>query len=241
MARDKDDLLSKFRFREFALMALIAINAILANLPRSYVEDSLGINYNYLIAGLACTVVVGLFLYLKFFYLIAVVLLILGANMPDQIAEHFGISKLPLILALVLMVGISLVNYVVKLLPTGLEPKPKEKSAEGIRAMFYGIEKNNLAYTQKVLSMNFDPNLRHENGHTPLAYAAMKGNPKMVELLLRNGADVTVATAEGDTPVELALRMGHSELANLLKQERLAQEARAARHAGDVPTATQPG
>lgn len=241
MARNKDDLLAKFRVREFALMALIAINAILANLPRSYVEDTLGINYDYLRAGLACTAVVGLFLYLKFFYLIAMVLLIVGANMPDQIAENFGISKIPLILALVLMVGISLVNYVVKLLPTGLEPKPKEKSAEGIRAMFYGIEKNNVAYAQKVLGMNFDPNLRHENGYTPLAYAAMKGNPKMVELLLKNGADVTIATTDGDTAVELALRMGHSEIANQLKQVRLEQEARAARRAGDVSTATQPG
>ena len=147
MARDKDDLLSKFRLREFALMALITTNAVLANLPREYVEHTLNINYNYLLAALACTVVIGLFLYLKFFYLMAVVLLIVGANVPDQIAEHFGISKAPLILALVLMVGISLINYVVKILPTGLEPKPKEKSLEGIRALFYGIDKNNLGYT----------------------------------------------------------------------------------------------
>ena len=236
MASDKDDLLAKFRFREYALMALIAINAILANLPRAYVEETLHINYNYLIAGLACTVVVGLFLYLKFFYLIAVVLLILGANLPDQIAEHFGISKVPLILALVLMVGISLINYVVKMLPTGLEPKPREKSAEAIRAMFYGIEKNNVAYTSKVLGMHFDPNLRHENGLTPLAFAAMKGNPQMVELLLRNGADVTVAAADGDTPVELALQMGHAEIANQLKLARIEQEARAS---GAVPAPAQ--
>lgn len=242
MARDKDDLLSKFRFREAALMALIAINAVLANLPRDYVENTLNIHYNYLLAGLACTVVVGLFLYLKFFYLMAVVLLIIGANVPDQIAEHFGISKVPLIFALVLMVGISLVNYVVKVLPTGLEPKPKEKSLEGIRALFYGIDKNNLVYMQKVLSMNFDPNLRHENGYTPLAYAAMKGNPKMVELLLRNGADAAIGTADGDTPVELALRMGHQELANRLKQVRLEQEARAAaRAARAAPATLQPG
>ncbi len=236
MASDKDDLLAKFRFREYALMALIAINAILANLPRAYIEETLQLSYNYLIAGLACTVVVGLFLYLKFFYLIAVVLLILGANLPDQIAEHFGISKLPLILALMLMVGISLINHLVKLLPTGLEPKPREKSAEAIRAMFYGIEKNNVAYTGKVLGMHFDPNLRHENGLTPLAFAAMKGNPQMVELLMRNGADVTVAAADGDTPVELALQMGHAEIANQLKLARIEQEARAS---GAAPAPAQ--
>lgn len=228
MAREKDDLLSKFRSREFTLMALITVNAVLANLPRELVEQTLGFNYNYLLAGLGCTVVVGLFLYLRFFYLMAMVLLIVGANLPDQIAEQFGISKVPLILALVLMVGVSLVNHLVKMLPTGLEPRPRQRSVEGIRALFYGIEKNNVVYAQKVLNMNFDPNLRHENGYTPLAYAAMKGNPQMVELLLRNGADVTLTTTDGDTPVELALRMGHAELANQLKQVRIAQEARAA-------------
>ena len=111
--------------------------------------------------------------------------------------------------------------------PTGLEPKPKEKSAEGIRAMFYGIEKNNLVYVQKVLSMNFDPNLHHENGYTPLAYAAMKGSVPMLDLLLRNGADPSQLTKEGDTPVELALRMGHAEAADLLKRARMTSGAEA--------------
>ena len=118
------------------------------------------------------------------------------------------------------MVGISLINYVVKLMPTGLEPKPKEKSPEGVRALFYAIEKSNLVYAQKVLEMNFDPNLQHDNGYTALAYAAMKGNGRMVELLLRNGADPTMVTKEGDTPVELALRLGHAEVADILKTAR---------------------
>jgi len=120
----------------------------------------------------------------------------------------------------VAMVGISLINYVVKLMPTGLEPKPKEKSPEGIRALFYAIEKSNLVYAQKVLLMNFDPNVQHDNGYTALAYAAMKGNGRMVELLLRNGADPNSVTKEGDTAVELALRLGHSEVADILKAAR---------------------
>ena len=91
--------------------------------------------------------------------------------------------------------------------------------------MFYAIEKNNLRYGQKVLSMNFDPNLHHDNGYTPLAYAAMKGNAQMVELFLRNGADPAQSTREGDTPVELALRSGHKEVAELLARARREREA----------------
>jgi ankyrin repeat protein len=194
----------------------------MANLPEDYVEGTLGVNRATLVACLGIAVIIGLFLYLKTGLFIAVVLLIAGANMPDQIAEGLNISKIPIILALVALVGVGLINYVVKLVPTGLEPKPKEKSAEGVRALFYAIEKNNLVYAQKVLSMNFDPNLHHDNGYAPLAYAAMRGSLPMIELLLHNGADPNLGTKEGDSPVELALRFGHAEVADALKQARRA-------------------
>lgn len=234
MAKDKDDLLARMRLREWVLMTLIALTAILANLPSDFLEKY-QLNTNYLIAALSCTVIFGLFLYLRFFFFLAVVLLIAGANMPEQIAERFNVSKVPLILALIVLVGISLINYVVKLMPTGLEPKPKAQSPEGVRAMFYAIEKGNLVYAQKVISMDFDPNLQHENGYTPLAYAAMKGNPQMVELFLRNGANPALTTKEGDTPVELALRFGHGDVADMLKRARLETESRSAQGGAPAP------
>jgi hypothetical protein len=224
---EKDDLLTRLRIREVALFSLIALTAVLANLPEDYI-DELGLNRDYLLAGLGSAVVIGLFLYLRFFFFFSVVLLFLGANLPDQIAQGFGISKIPLILALVTMVGISMINYVIKLLPTGLEPKPKEKSPEGVRAMFYAVEKNNVPYAQRVMSMNFDPNLHHDNGYTPLAYAALRGNLQMVEMFLRHGADPALPTREGETAVELALRAGHKDIADLLKRARQEREARGA-------------
>ena len=220
--KEKLDFLTRLRLRELILMGLIAITAVLANLPEEYVEESLGVSRATLVAVLGIAVIIGLFLYLRTGLFIAVVLLIAGANMPDQIAEGLNISKIPIVLALVALIGVGLINYVVKLVPTGLEPKPKEKSAEGVRALFYAIEKNNLVYAQKVLSMNFDPNLHHDNGYSPLAYAAMRGSLPMIELLLRNGADPSGSTKEGDTPVELALRFGHAEVADALKQARRA-------------------
>ena len=220
--KEKLDFLTRLRIRELILMGMITITAVLANLPQEYVEETLGVNRATLVACLAIAVIIGLFLYLKTGLFIAVVLLIAGANMPDQIAEGLNVSKIPIVLALVALVGVGLINYVVKLVPTGLEPRPKEKSAEGVRALFYAIEKNNLVYAQKVLSMNFDPNLHHDNGYSPLAYAAMRGSLPMIELLLTNGADPAQATKEGDSPVELALRFGHAEVADALKQARRA-------------------
>jgi hypothetical protein len=223
--KEKLDFLTKLRIRELILLGLITITAVTANLPHEYVEESLGVSHNTLLAILGCCVIIGLFLYLKTGLFVVVILLIAGANMPEQIAEGLNISRAPIVLALVALVGVGVINYLVKLLPTGLEPRPKEKSTEGVRALFYAIEKNNLVYAQKVLSMNFDPNLLHDNGYTSLAYAAMKGNPTMIELLLRNGADPAMTSKEGDTPVELALRMGHNDVADLLKKARQAAEA----------------
>jgi hypothetical protein len=230
------DFLTRLRIRELVLMGLIVITAVMANLPDEYVEETLGASRTMLVACLGIAVIIGLFLYLKTGLFVAVVLLIAGANMPDQIAEGLNISKIPILLALVALIGVGVVNYVVKLMPTGLEPRPKEKSAEGIRALFYAIEKNNLVYAQKVLSMNFEANLHHDNGYTPLGYAAMRGSLPMVELLLRNRADPTQTTKEGDSPVELALRFGHPEVAEALKQAR-----KAAADANGQPAAAAAG
>lgn len=231
---EKDDLLTRMRIREVLLFGLIVMAAVLAQLPPEVLADY-GVNRDYLLGVLGCGIILGLFFYLKFFFFLAVVLLILGANLDQQISEYINISKIPLVLSLVAMVGIQLINYFVHLMPTGLEEKPKEKSPEGVRALFYAIEKSNLVYAQKVLQMNFDPNLQHENGYTALAYAAMKGNGRLVELLLSHGADPTVTTRDGDTPVELALRLGHADVADILKAARQAMQSGAAAPAEPKP------
>jgi ankyrin repeat protein len=213
------------RVREISLVVLVALTATLANLP----EDVLArfdINRDLLLGTLALTVFIALFLYLKFQFFFLVVLLAVAANMPGEVAESLGISTTPLIIAMATMVGFSLINYVVDLLPTGLEKKPKEQSVEGIKVLFYAIEKGNLVYAQKVLSQNFDPNLVAENGYTPLMYAAARGDTKMVDLLLRNGANVNLVSTTGDTAIELALRIGSQECAEILKKARSEQQMR---------------
>jgi len=213
------------RVREVALVVLVALTAALANLPEDVLER-FDINRDLLLGTLALTVFIALFLYLKFQFFFLVVLLAVAANMPGEVAESLGISTTPLIIAMATMVGFSLINYVVDLLPTGLEKKAKEQSTEGIKVLFYAIEKGNLVYAQKVLSQNFDPNLVAENGYTPLMYAAARGDTKMVDLLLRNGANVNLVSKSGDTAIELALRIGSQECAEILKKARSEQQMR---------------
>ena len=220
------DFLKARKIQEWALVGLVAFTALFALLPAE-TTDQWGIDRSYIAAVLGILLVIALFLYLKFAFFIMVALLVIGANVTDAWSDTLGISKLPLIIALIAMVGISLINYVVSILPTGLEPKPRQKSPEGVKAMFYAIEKDNLVYAQKVLSMNFDPNVLSDNGYTPLQYAAMRGNAEMVEVFLRNGANVGILSKDGESAVELALKMGHTAAAEVLKkarQEQIAQE-----------------
>jgi ankyrin repeat protein len=213
------------RVREISLVGLVAVTAALANLPEELLEQ-FDVNRDLLLGTLALTVFIALFLYLKFQFFFLVVLLAVAANMPGEVADSLGISTTPLIIAMATMVGFSLINYVVDMLPTGLEKKPREQSSESIRVLFYAIEKGNLVYAQKILSQNFDPNLVAENGYTPLMYAAARGDTKMVDLLLRNGANVNLVSKSGDTAIELALRIGSTECAEMLKKARIEQQLR---------------
>jgi hypothetical protein len=216
------DFIQVRKYKEWLLFGLVGIATVFALLPPQ-VAEQLSINRQYVAAILGIVLVIALFMALKFALFIMVALLVVGINGTDNWSEALGISKVPMVIALMAMVGISLINHVVSILPTGLEAKPREKSLEGVKAMFYAIEKDNLVYAQKVLSMDFDPNLLNDNGYTPLQYAAMRGNPQMVELFLRNGASVDAMSKEGENAVELALKMGHTEAAEVLKKAR--QEA----------------
>src|SRR3954470_7490588 len=113
---EKLDFLTRLRIRELVLIGLITFAALLANLPQEYVEETLGVNRGLLFAVLGIAIIVGLFLYLKFGFFVVVVLLIAGANMPEQIAEGLGVSKIPILLALLALVGVGLINYFVNLM-----------------------------------------------------------------------------------------------------------------------------
>lgn len=209
----------KISKKEWFLVTMVGAIAILANLPE-YVTDRFGIKIEYLLITLGAVVFVALLLYMRFTFFLIIVLLVIGANLPGQYAQALGISKIPLILTLALMVGVSLINHIVKIMPTGLE---RDDSSEAQKALFYAIEKGNLVYAQKLLNMNLDPNVKGPGGYSCLMYAAAKGHAGLVELFLRNGADSTAVNTEGDSAVDLALRLGHSQIADTLKQARMLQ------------------
>ena len=163
------DFLTRLRIKELVLFGLILISAVIANLPDEYVAETLGMDRGMLVACLGIAVIIGLFLYLRTGLFISVVLLIAGANMPDQIAEGSTSPRSR-------SSGAGRAGRRRRGQPHRQAHADRARAqAEGEERrghpLFYAIEKNNLVYAAKVLSMNFDPNLRHDNGYTPLAYA----------------------------------------------------------------------
>lgn len=213
------DYLRQRRSKEIFLLVLVSLMAVIANLPTGMLH-AVGLEPRYMLALLGILVIIALFLYLRFFFFLLYALLAIGANLPSQWADALGISKAPLLISLIAMVAFSLLNYAAKLLPSGLEPEVRKKSPEGIKALIFAIEHDNLPYAHQVLKMGFDPNDLAENGYSPLMCAAIKGNAAMVELLLSNAADVNQVGHGGLTSVELAYKHGHTAVAEILKVAR---------------------
>jgi hypothetical protein len=226
------------RTKEIALLLLVSLAAVIANLPPDLLH-SYGLEQRYMIALLGIVIVISLFLYLRFFFFLLYALLAIGANLPTQWAEALGISKTPLLISLVAMVVFSLLNYFVKLMPTGIEVEARKKSPQGIRALINAIERSNLPQAQQVLKMNFDPDDLGDNGYSPLMCAAIAGNGAMVELLLAYKADVDRVGQDGLTAVELAYKHDHAAVADILKAAR--EKARQVAAAMEPPTTTVMG
>lgn len=215
------------QWMEWVLVALVVVTVALINLPREYAQH-LPVRTEYLIIPLVATLGIALLLYLKFAVFLMMILLAVGANLPAQLANQLNISRVPFIVAMVVMVIISLVNAFWKKLPTGLEQKPKKKSPEAAHVLFYAISKGNLVYAQRILNEEYDPNVPRADGTTPLMAAAEAGLAGMVYLLLRNGADASMLNAKGETALEIALRLGHAAVVDVLRKARQQEQQTAA-------------
>ena len=63
-----------------------------------------------------------------------------------------------------------------------------------------------------------DPNVRDDNGQTPLHIAAHKGQKLAVQVLIDAGADIEVMDFKGRKPMEFAVDKGHVEVIALLNE-----------------------
>lgn len=207
----------KHRQKQITLWALVGVTAILANLPQEW-TDRLGLQVEYLLGVLGLLLVLALFLFTRFSYFLLTILLIVGANLPDRWSHSLAIDKTPLLAALIFMAIGSLINQFTKVLPSGLEPKAKTNSPEGIRALMSAIQRGQEHSIQVIIGMNINLNAFGDDGRTPLMAAAALGQTKTVGLLISGGAEITMKNSEGLTAIDLATQTGHMATAAYLRE-----------------------
>ncbi|OHF02266.1 hypothetical protein CORC01_02546 [Colletotrichum orchidophilum] len=83
----------------------------------------------------------------------------------------------------------------------------------GSSILLHRLARLDLDYVlQQLLSMNCDPNIRNEDGDTPLHWAANGGSKYAVGALLAAGADATMEANDGTTPLIEAVIKGELEV-----------------------------
>lgn len=217
------DIVRQKQIREWTLLGLVGLMALIANLPHQ-VLSSIGIEASLLMAILGLMVVLALFLYVRFFFFLLYALLAVGANLPEKWAEGLGISQAPLLAALIAMVAMSLLNYGVKMLPSGLEPRKRKQNPEATQVLLNAIERGNIAYVKTLLAMDFDLDTIDDEGMTPLMRAAQRGDLVIVQMILKHGASPSLAGPSGRAS-DIALRNNFPAITECL---RVAEEAAAA-------------
>jgi len=81
-------------------------------------------------------------------------------------------------------------------------------------SLFIALSSGHPEVVEFLLEHGADPNIKNNDGSTPLHYAA--DNSKVVEVLLEHGADLNIRDKYGATPLHDAAENGHPEVVELL-------------------------
>ncbi|XP_029646306.1 uncharacterized protein LOC115220343 isoform X1 [Octopus sinensis] len=76
----------------------------------------------------------------------------------------------------------------------------------------------NKSITHLLLEYGGNPNLRTQEGVTPLHIAATWGNTDTLKLLLKNGGDITLRDADGNTALDMAQNYAHEDCIRILQR-----------------------
>lgn len=227
------DIVKQKRIREWALLALVGLMALFSNLPTSMLSDW-HIDASILMPILGILVMLALMLYARFFILLLFTLLVVGSNLPDTWAEKYGLSREVFLVTLVALISVYLLNYALKLLPTGLEPKKRSKNPEATAALIKALIHDNASYIKTILTFDFDVDDADDQGMTPLMYAAQLGNFKAVELFLDRGASALITGPNGRAS-EIAFK---HDFPLVTERLRISEEAESGKAATTEPKAS---
>jgi hypothetical protein len=189
--------------KDYLLLAVVAVMSLGANLP-----GLSGVDRKILVVGLLLVVSISLVRYSKFALVLAVSILAVGANLPQEIAGVLNVDPRILLLTLASIVLFSLANRLLKL-PSGLDENQGGSSGEGSKALFGAIANGRIQIARRIIDAGTNVNARSRQGYTALMVAASHGHDEIVSLLLDKGADLTAVDAEGRNSLQIAREANH--------------------------------
>ncbi len=199
---------------EIAAVVVVALMSIAANLPDRFLMGL--IDRRILLLALLTTVLIALFRYLRPVLFIAVVILAIGAKLPEQLESALGIDSTALAVTLGLLAFFSLVNAVLKIVPTGFEETRNRIDSPDSRAnVMNAVLKGDVVQLQKLMALGVEVNFQ-ENGKIPLLEAVELGYSDIVQILLHHGAQYDVRNEAGILAKDIAMEKGYTRCANML-------------------------
>ncbi len=184
---------------EIVVLVLVSLMSMVANLPDQLLGNL--VDKRLLLFVLTASVVIALFRHLRLMLFLAIVILAVGANLPQEFAASMGFSPMIMLAVLGFLVAVSLLNYAFKLLPT--EVDDAAEASDTRYELLVAISKGDQAAVYELMR-NVDINFA-ENGQSPLHLAVARGYPDIVRMLVDRGADIDALNAEGKTAIEVAL------------------------------------
>lgn len=195
------------------MLAIVVALSIAANLSDHYGLGDI-ISRKTLLILLTAMIFVALYHYLRLMLFFTILILAVGANLPDEIATSLGISPFVMLVSLGLLVTVSLLSYLFKLLPTGIE-QPRINTEESRKSVLTAVKKGDLVNLHRLLKYNAEINFT-QDGTMPVFIAAENGYADVMQILVHNGVKFRVQNADGKTPMDIALAKGYTRIAEIL-------------------------
>jgi len=192
---------TKIKSSEIVILLLVSLMSFAANLPTQLVDNFL--DQRLLLFVLTASVLIALFRYLRLMLFLAIIILAIGANLPQEFAVRMGFNPKIMLAVLSFIVTMTLMNYLFKLMPTGEEELSTADMGTRYELLSV-ISRGDQAGLTEILEMNIDLNF-YVGGVTPLHLAAEKGYPGIVQLLVSYGADIDALNDMGQKPIDISL------------------------------------
>ena len=200
-------------YKDYLLLAIVTLMSVAANLPDRLLGLGL-LDRKLLVIGLLLVVSIALIRYSKLALVLAVVILAIGANLPQELAVSLNVEPRVLMFTLFAIVLFALANRLLKL-PSGLDRQQGFDGA-GTQALFGAVVKGRTQVARQLLGAGIDVNARSTRGYTALMLAAARGQDEIVALLLENGADLTMIDPQGRNALQYARSAGKQNCIALL-------------------------